>query len=203
MIQRVIRFAVVVGAVVVSTAAAAQEPTATKALGEDGQITLGVERVFGVGYAKEQGRDNGVTTFSLFGPLGFEVRTAPYSIPRFGIDYFAGGGVSLGVGGSLAVASSGNGNSMRVIGMNPRVGFAVQLGDGFALWPKVGLSYVSVNDGDRTGYLMAASVEAQFVASLSRQVGFTFTPQADIGVAGTSGDKVSQFGLQGGLLAWF
>lgn len=203
MIQRVMQFAVVLGAVVLSTSAGAQEPTAAKTLGEDGQVTLGVERVFGVGYTKREGRDTGVTTFSLFGPSGLEVNTAPYSIPRFGIDYFAGGGVSFGVGGSLAVMSSGGGNTMRVIGLNPRFGYAVRLSDGFALWPKVGLSYVSFNDGDDTGYLMAASVEAQFVASLSRQVGFTFTPQADIGVAGTNSNKLSQFGLQGGLLAWF
>ncbi len=184
--------------VLLSTASA---PAAVP-LGQDGQVTVGVERLFGLSRAWRAASDDGVTRVALFGATGFEGSVAPFSTPRLGVDAFVGGGVSVGLGGSFGVLSI-NSDSVRIFGLSPRFGYAIPLGRSATFWPRVGLSYLNFSGDGESRYLLAATLEAQIVAPIGPQVAFTFSPTLDYGVAGSSSTKPRQAGVEVGLLAWF
>jgi hypothetical protein len=79
----------------------------------------------------------------------------------------------------------------------------MHVGEGVTFWPRVGVSYVNVSGRNDSSFVAAVSLEAQFVATLARHVGLTFTPVADVGVAATGDKTLSEYGIEAGLLAWF
>lgn len=197
MIQRI--FASAVALLALSPLAARAEP-----LGHAGQVTLGVERVFGVQYAKEERRSEGYTSVSLFGATGVEALTTPYGIPRFGIDYFAGERFSIGMSGTFARLSRGELNdATHIYSFNPRVGIAIPLGESATFWPRFGMNYVSMGNDRDSEHILAVSLEAQFVFRIAGSVGLSLTPTADIGVEASGSRKMNQFGASGGLVGWF
>ncbi len=185
---------------------AATTPASDRRFGRQGQVSLGAERLFGVSYTTQSPGTASATTVSLMGSSGLEAGFAPYSIPRLGLDYFASDGFSLGFGMEFANVSQG-GNfsppSLTLLGLNPRLGYAVQVIDGFSFWPRAGFSYVHLSSGSQSSYLLAGSLEVQFVVTPLQHFGFMLGPVLDIGLAGTSDLKLTQVGLQTALLGWF
>lgn len=173
-------------------------------LGQAGQVTLGAERMFGLQYVKQESRSDGITSFSLFGATGIEALAAPYAIPRLGLDYFPTPGFSFGVAGTFARLSSDSASSAtHIFSVTPRVGFAIPLGDGATLWPRVGVTYVNLGNDRDSDHATALSLEAQFVFRIVDSFGLTLTPTADIGVEASGTRKMNQFGASGGLVGWF
>jgi hypothetical protein len=206
-------FAVAVMAAVLSASAArAQEAGPARALvapvasaqrfGSPGSVAISVERLFGASYALVSGGSN-ISTISLLGPGGLEAGVAPYSIPRLAVDAFLEGGLTLGLGAEFARMSEalGTGADLKVFGIHPRVGFLVPLDGALAFWPRAGVSYVLLSSG-RDSSLLAFTVEPQLVITAVQHVAFTVTPTFDIGLAATD-QKVTQLGIQVGVLGWF
>ena len=71
----------------------------------------------------------------------------------------------------------------------------------FTFWPRAGISYVSLDSGGPAGYTTAASLEAACVIT-GPHFGFTLVPTADIGFAAKGDNKMTQRGLQAGLIGW-
>jgi hypothetical protein len=94
-------------------------------------VSVSAERLFGLSHASPS-TGASVTTISLLGGGGIELGSAPYSVPRIGIDGFLWKGLSLGMGAEFAVIDQ-NAGSITVLGLNPRVGYAVHVSDGFSL----------------------------------------------------------------------
>ena len=172
--------------------------------GKQGSVSLGAERLFGLSHASDGGAS--ITTISLIGSSGNELSVAPYGVPRIGFDYFVLDGLSLGLGAEFANISPENASSVTILGLNPRVGYAVRASDVLSLWPRAGISYVHLSTGDPapadSRYLLAATIELQVVVTPVRHFGFLIGPTVDIGVAAT-GSKLTQYGLQAGLIGWF
>lgn len=193
-------FVAVLAVALAAAPAAAQEASGARRFGAGGTVAVGVERLFGVSHAS-QSNGPSFTTVSLLGPGGLEAGVAPYSIPRVGVDWLLEGGPTLGLGAQFAWMSSDRASSdQTVLGLNPRVGFIVATEDRFALWPRVGLSYVRVSF-DTDAYLLAASLDLQLVIPVLPRAALTVTPGVDVGVAAT-GPKATQFGLQFGVVGW-
>jgi hypothetical protein len=206
--KRCVLFLLVASFLLSAASASADEPgehtSRAGQLGRPGVIVLGVERFSGFDYAKDSNDSKGYTSFSLLGGSGLELGVAPYSIPRFGLDGFVSQGVSLGLSAHFATISHDS-SSAKVFGLSPRVGYEVSLGDSFAFWPRAGISYLNItSEGqDSAAYLLAATLEALFVASPAPHFGITFGPTADIGMGGSGNSKVSQYGVQAGFVGWF
>jgi hypothetical protein len=138
----------------------------------------------------------------LLGASGFEVGYAPYSIPRLAVDVFVTDGFSIGTGINFArLSRSPSSTSVKILGLYPRLGYAINISPAVAFWPRAGISYVLMDSTD-SAHLMAATFEAQFVFSASH-FGFMIGPTADLGVSGTQDQKATQLGAQAGLMGWF
>jgi hypothetical protein len=161
---------------------------------------MAAERLFGFNYASPSQGD-GATMFSLLGASGIEAGAAPYSIPRLAFDFFLADGLSLGLGAGFALYSPANADSINEIEVNPRIGYAIRASDIVHVWPRFGISYLHNSTGDGA-YLMALTIEALLVVTPVHHFGFTIGPNVDIGLAAT-GSKLTQFGLQVGLIGWF
>jgi hypothetical protein len=172
-------------------------PARAPAFGEQGSVSFAAERLFGLNHASQGSRS--VTTVSLLGASGLELGDAPYSVPRIGFDYFPGRGLSLGLGAEFASISAGD---AIIVGLNPRLGYVVRITDGFSLWPRAGASYVHLDLGSVSGYLLAATLEVQAVVTPFQHFGFTFSPTVDIGLSAT-GSTLTQLGLLAGMIGWF
>jgi hypothetical protein len=166
--------------------------------GKQGSVSIAAERLFGVTHTSSSG--SSVTTVSLLGGSGLELGNAPYSIPRIGVDYFTGSGLSLGLGAEIAFISTSSDGT--VVGLNPRLGYAVRVSDGFSLWPRAGVSYVHLSVDVQSAYVLAATLEVQAVVTPFQHFGFTFSPTVDIGLAATR-STLTQLGLQAGMIGWF
>ena len=174
--------------------ARAQGPTE---FGKQGSVSIAAERLFGVTHSSNSG--SSITTVSLLGASGIEAAAAPYSIPRIGFDYFAGRGLSLGLGAEFALISGGSDTT--IVGLNPRLGYVVRVSDGFSLWPRAGVSYVRLSN-TQSAYLLAASLEVQAVVTPFQNFGFMVAPTVDVGLSAT-GSTLTQVGLQAGMIGWF
>lgn len=181
-------------------------------IGEESQITFGVDRVMGVAFDRatlspDKGGDQTykATNVALFGNPGGGGLNAPgMMIPRLALDFFVVESVS--VGGSLmyftsssetetdAGSSDGPTNSTFVI--SPRVGYAVAFDETFSLWPRAGITYLSskseVTTGGSTGGTstttfsgMALTVEAMVGISPIEHFAILAGPYVDYGLSGT------------------
>ncbi len=196
-------------------------------------LAIGVERTFGLVIASDtQEGDFGTSTESNtsislgFSPLDGLATT--YSAPRVGLDYIMSSGLSIGGGlGYTTVSNSSefdpdtgptvesDNGSVSAFLFSPRVGFLAEIGDGLGIWPRGGLTYVSLStsEGDDGGAdssqsRMAFTVEAPLVV-MAGALGFLIAPTLDIGLSGSAedanGDEVdadfsaTEFGIQLGL----
>lgn len=197
---------VVVGAVLVSQAAFAQDR-----FGSAGQFALSADRLAGISHTSIKTEEGNVTetesltTITLLtNTLGD--RVSAYSSPRVGGDYFVTDGLSLGAAiGLIHVSTSEeremNGTSIEADGPSmtgfliyPRVGYALMFQDNFGFWPRGGLTYTSAssttelpngNETEQSQSALAFSLEALFVFSPVPHVAFTGGPTLDLGLSGT------------------
>ncbi len=221
--------------VVAGVAARAQaqvpaEPDVAPTVGDQGHLSISLERAFGFSYFKESTSVGGVeqshesaTAFSLFGapPVA---STSIFTFPRIGIDASLGSGVTVGTAlgfdyGSLNQASAGTTNpsdSFWAFVIAPRVGYAARLSPGVVFWPRAGVSfyYASLSPGaaatDISLKMFAATVDAPFVVTVAPHVALSFGPTFDItfngsasagGTYGGSADvSVMEIGAQAGLV---
>lgn len=191
--------------------------------GAEGTLAFGVERLFGLSRTNTdtEGSDTGVTRLSLLydGPPGGD----PYSRPRLALDYFVIDQLSLG--GSLGLSiwsgdddddSDANDPSGSGFLLAPRVGYFIEVGDGFALWPRGGLTFVRdrVENGDGDGATdtaTALSLQLPFVITVADGLAVNLELGLDLGLGGEI-DRDGQpdidqehdsFGLQFGLVGFF
>jgi hypothetical protein len=221
----------------ITTSASAQT------FGEEGGMALSADRLFGItSYSVKADPDvpgaeevevTGTNISLLWGVAprtgdsGIEI-PIPSAIPRLSFDYFVI--ESLSLGGSLGYYSSsgetdpGNGqdkydhDKVTAISLNPRVGYAIPLGDTSAVWLRGGLTYMKVTIDPEQGddipiSVMQLDAEAMFVIGLSETFAFQVGPALDFPLGGKAeipGDpgydidlKVMSFGAYAGLVGWF
>ncbi len=126
-------------------------------IGEEQQITFGVDRVMGIAFDRLKYTDDSgstdvditqkSTTVALFGNNG-----GTMMMPRLALDFFVVESVS--VGGSLVYISrtteqendpggSADGPTTTTFAIAPRVGYAMAFDETFSLWPRAGITYFS------------------------------------------------------------
>lgn len=188
--------------------------------GEDGQLILSGERLFGFSYSTTTTESSGTkatestTALSLMWP-GPSLGPTPYEIARAAFDVVVGSGVTLGgsigfatFSGSTKTEAGGQSQTrddptLTLFALAPRVGYVLPLSDTFAFWPRVGITYYSIRASTE---LTAAGVtsttktttdgvgldlEPAFVYTPVSHFGILIGPAADIALSGKQSVEVS------------
>jgi hypothetical protein len=181
-----------------------------------GNWAFGVERIFGFSSVTTRTKvGNGtestsVTAASLFSDVGGR---PGYSTPRLSLDYVLGSGVSLGGAvGYQSVSADDNGSDSIDNGVKgwlfaPRIGFYASVTSGIGIWPRGGVTYISLDPGggdSRTA--TALTVEVPLVFVVGGRLGLDVMPYVDLGVGGgtnTVDQKITELGLEFGLSYFF
>ena len=160
--------------------------------------SIALERVGGLAYAKasaKEGDDSlSVTAFGVGG-----VTPNPFAIPRLGIDYITGSGVTVGGGvGFSRISGSVNNRSksedigsMLLYTLTPRVGYRIPLSERIDFTPRAGLTLagasVSAADNGRSSSIFAVAVgaDAPFVFRLTPSFNLLAGAAIDYTVAAT------------------
>lgn len=203
--------------------------------GRAGVFVLGAERLFGFSQSNTTVKiddpavssETKISNTSLFF-LASNPRT-PFIAPRIGFDYFVANNIS--VGGSVGYTSDSD--EGKVNGQNndalkekntaflfaPRAGYALMFSETFGLWPRLGVSYVSLkeetgNDNEISASMLAVSLEGNLVITPVPHAGFMIGPMVDFPLTGSGEQKAgpqtteldtvktTTFGLQAGLFIW-
>ncbi len=191
---------------------AAQEP----AFGDAGHLAISADRLFGFVHSKRTQTMAGVTmsesldSVTLFtNPLG---GASGYAWPRIAFDGFVTRGLSIG--GSLGYFNfSPSSGSLSGFLVAPRIGYAVRLGPAVSIWPRGGITYLSVSSESGTGgststvSAVALTLEAPLMFQAAPRAFILVGPTVDLGLSGsrssgaTSIDEtITDFGFQTGLL---
>lgn len=210
-----------------TTAAPATPPPAVtpKAIEENnrdflgkGSFIIGAERVFGFSMtsAKLEGADARKTT--QFGFLWNGPATNVYQTPRMAIDYVAFDQVTFG--GALGISHlsvDGGGSSTNVL-VAPRAGYIFGGKGVLSLWARAGFTVWSTSNGDAGGsaWGTAFNIEPEIIISPYKHLGIYLGGVVDLGMFGKMKSKdlvsgaenstsynVTNFGVTGGLRAWF
>lgn len=181
-------------------------------IGEEGQITFGVDRVMGlafdrvtVDYPAPIGEvTSKSTSFSLFGNPGAStsVGTAgSMMIPRLSLDFFVVESVS--VGGSLLYftrsgetetdAGTADDPSTSTFAIAPRVGYAMAFDETFSIWPRAGITWFSSKSEDNATGGSTTYTHSGLDLTLEVPVGISpienfailVGPYVDFGLSGT------------------
>jgi hypothetical protein len=162
---------------------------------------FGVDRVMGVSWDRYKiesaagDTTEKTTNISLFGSSpGLTT-----NIPRLALDFFVIESVS--VGGSLFYlhksgevendAGSADTPSVGIFGFAPRVGYAYAFDETFSLWPRLGLTYMSVSTEDEDGNegsISAWDLTGEIMFGISPMSNFAILlgPYLDLGLGGTT-----------------
>ena len=171
---------------------------------------MGIERVFGFSRATTKTEVNGNTSTNTSSQVSLFDHTLDsqpgYPGARVALDYLFPSGVSLG--GAIGYQSvdpddDDDGDSVSAWLLEPRVGYFASVTANFGVWPRGGLTYVSIDDGPS---FTAISVELPLELRIGGNVCFAVMPYVDLGVAGgtdTVDQKITEFGLQFGMNAFF
>ena len=183
-------------------AAAAPSSSGPAAFGDGGQFVLSIERLFGYNWVHEsQGTRTGTSnTYSLIGnPMG--VGSYPYDWPRLGFDYFVTKSISAGAALAFARATSGS-NSFNAFEVAPRLGYGMMVGPWLGVWPRAGVTYVSLTNQSYLGL----TIDLAAVIVVAQHLALTLAPVANIALTGTSkpmgvstSDKLTTIGVEFGL----
>jgi hypothetical protein len=208
-------------------AGATQAQDTPVGFGHAHQIVISSERLFGYVHASTTRSVGGMDVTSTSDNITFFSNplaglTSTYSMPRVAFDGFAIDGLSLGASASFFSSSlpSANGtNSTSFMGfmLTPRIGYALPLSRVVALWPRAGLTYLSLTSSSSaamstssTSSRYALTIEAPFTFVLAEHMAATVGPTLDLGLGGsqqsgtTSVDsKGTDLGVQCGLLGYF
>ncbi len=195
------------------------------AFAQSGQLVLGADRLFGFYmYAFSVGGYSDATGFVLpeetysgsnLGFLGSGAATPaggdnpginPFAGPRVGIDYFITSGISVGGGvsyasGSYTADTSKAEGSVSALGLQLRGGYGLAFSPLFGLWPRGGLSLVTMSAKDtppppnlqtEVSYtLYDLTVEVPLVISPLDHFGFSVGPVIDVGLGGKMNTKTT------------
>jgi hypothetical protein len=164
-----------------------------------GELSLAVERLFGFSRTTAD-YDDGEFTDTTFS-LGAKVSNRfGYSVPRLALDYLAASGITFGGAiGVQFVEGAGDGWLLA-----PRVGYFARPGRSFGLWPRVGLTYVNIEDTDTDASALTLEVPLEFLVGHGAAI--TLTPFADIGLGGSEGGidrTLTELGFQFGVGLFF
>jgi hypothetical protein len=212
--------ALLVTSVSLSSALSARADGGGESFGQDGQLIVSAERLFGLSFSNvktEPGGGGGTTTdsrttVSLLWPEG----GGPYQVPRAAVDVVVASGVTLG--GSIGfITSSGttkveapNGGastkqdspSTTVFALSPRVGYALALTDRIAFWPRAGITYFSIKSEFTTAgtpsvtatstlHGVGLDVEPLFAFSPASHFAITAGPILDFPLSGSESTVIS------------
>jgi hypothetical protein len=203
-------------------------------LGEAGRLAVSAERVAGI-VSSNSSVEEGDAEFStritsvnlLTNPGG---TAATYSWPRIGFDVFVTEGFSLG--GAVGMSRISGRARTRVDGFSesadmgtlsaflfaPRAGYAHIFSEYVAIWPRAGLTYVSMSSEDGEFELrsnrLALTLEANLAFTPLEHVAILVGPALDLGLSGSdrvtiAGTSTSQdasatdIGLHTALLVYF
>jgi len=188
----------------VSSTAAAETP---------GSWSVGLERVFGFSSAttktEANGQSNSQTSnqISLFSHvLGDQ---PGYPGARLALDYLFPSGLTLG--GAIGYQSydpdtDEDDDTVRGWLLEPRVGYFASVSGNFGIWPRGGLTYVTISTDNGGPNYTALSVELPLVLRVAGNVCFAAMPYVDLGLGGGTDNvdqKITEIGLQFGLNAFF
>lgn len=193
--------------------------------GERGSLVLSAERLAGFVHSSQNTSaggmefDESVDVFYLLGNPAAVV--TGYAWPRLALDGFIAPRVSLGAAATFVLISPENG-SATVMMLAPRVGYAAQIGNRLAFWPRLGFTYARVSNDtggpasvEVTQSLFALTLEAPLVFVLASHATLNLGPTLDLGLGGSrtvsglgggGGDDdqtFTEFGLQGGISVYF
>ena len=180
-----------------------------------GAWSVGIERVFGFSSVTVKTKPNNLprtsTTSSQVSLFDHTLPVQPgYPAARVALDYLFPSGLSLG--GAIGYQSfdpndDADDDTVKSWLLAPRIGYFASVTGSFGVWPRGGLSYVSVDPGeDDSRSLTALTVEVPLVLNVGGNVCFVGMPYADLGVGGGNDDfdqKATEFGLQFGMSAFF
>lgn len=180
--------------------------------GSKGQVTFGAERLFGFHYVKNNWEypsgDRGSNSGTTVGFGWLFAQPMQFNQPRLGVDFFVID--DLSIGGALGFFSaSGRNGTLNHDGfiISPRVGFNVALSQVVKFWPKVGITYISIDESHAFGL----SGEANFAFFPHSSAGWAFivAPTMDLAPFGGINSNGNQpnadlgcysFGVSAGLL---
>jgi hypothetical protein len=118
-------------------------------------------------------------------------KTRAYAITplaRLGVHYFVTPNISLGAGVHWWTGAVGTffSEKQTVLGISPRVGFAVPVGSDSAIWIRGGVTYlhISSDDGDVSENDLAIGGEVQYVSTPVSHFGWMLGPTIEWGVSG-------------------
>lgn len=175
--RKAVRFGL--GVAIAAAALGSTAPAKAQAFYEAGEISVALERVFGIHHQSwDVGDADGNNT--VVG-IGWTRAATPLHIPRAALDGFIIDQLSLG--GSLAFFSESEGTDGILFA--PRVGYAIPLSRVFTFWPRGGLSFWDIGEAS----LLSLSAEAMFVATVRPGWGILFGPTLDLGFSGESDDR--------------
>lgn len=178
-----------------------------------GSFIIGAERVFGFSMtsAKLEGYDARKTT--QFGFLWNGPTLNPFQTPRMAIDYVAFDQVTFGGALGISHQSVDGGNSSTDFVFAPRAGYIFGGKGVLSLWAKAGFTVWSASGQDAWG--TAFNFEPEIIISPYKHLGIYLGGVVDLGMFGkqtfkdpVNGDSklsytVTNFGVTGGLRAWF
>jgi hypothetical protein len=191
------------------------------------QVVVSSERLFGYVHGSSTRTSAGMDTTSTSNNITFFSNpfaglTSTYAIPRVAFDGFAIDGLSLGASASFfssSLPSAIGGNTTTITGfmLTPRVGYAARLARVVALWPRVGVTYLSLTSSSSaamststTSSRFALTIEAPFALVIAEHLAATVGPTVDLGLGGSQSagamsidQKATDIGVQCGLLGYF
>ena len=179
-----------------------------------GSWSVGIERVFGFSSATTKTEQNGLSQSQTSNQISLFSHTLAaqpgYPGARLALDYLFPSGLSLG--GALGYQSvdpdtDQDDDSVRAWLLEPRVGYFASVSGNFGIWPRGGLTYVTISPSRGGGpNYTALSVEVPLVLRIAGNVCFSGMPYVDLGVGGGTDNvdqKITEIGLQFGMNAFF
>jgi hypothetical protein len=170
--------------------AAAQVPVhagtaAETRLGRRGAFLVTLRRLFPpVAYSLEL--KNGVISDDAVSYGSGGTRASPYRYPRLGIDACLTRHLTIGTDlfGSVTLARPNEEPAITLLGLAPRVGWIVPLGDLVAFWPSIGpeitMRWEAVRTGDGASAVETLSRRGEIGADVDAQI--VVTPLAHFGI---------------------
>lgn len=172
-----------------------------------GEWSIAIERIFGLRRVREERETPGGDTTIRWNSvsLGSELsHNGGYSMARLAVDFLAISGLT--VGGALGYQSEGYGDDDDSWWLFAgRIGYMASAGNSVSIWPRAGLTYVSLGDNDTDATALTLEVPV-VIHAMGRRLGFTLLPHADIGIGGEIDGfdrTVTEFGLEFGINAFF
>lgn len=189
-----------IGAIVGSVLLLSARASHAQAFHESGQVSVALERAFGIHYVNSEvdrpgaGDDQEFSGTSV--GIGWSGALTPLQYTRAAIDGFVTDQLSLG--GSLGFYSQ-SGEDWDASGflLSPRVGYAIPLSRVFTFWPRGGFTYYDIEQESE----FAVTGEAMFVASPQPSWGILFGLTLDLIVAGDASNDGDRSGIVIGLPA--